>query len=259
MADLTNRTAVVTGAARGQGAAEAAALVEAGAHVLLADVLDDEGRAVAAQLGSRARYVHLDVTQGADWDAALRAADDWPAVAVLVNNAGIHWMRQLLDERPADMARMLDVNVIGAFLGIQAVAPRMAAAGRGSIVNVCSVLALLGGGGAGAYTASKWALRGLTKTAAIELGPRGIRVNAIHPGYIDTPMLAQVAAGRPDDYYGFVPLGRPASTREVADLVVFLASDDSSYLTGGDFTVDGGLTAGGGPRGNDARPYRPQP
>jgi 3alpha(or 20beta)-hydroxysteroid dehydrogenase len=132
----------------------------------------------------------------------------------------------------------------------------MSAAGNGSIINVCSVLGLLGGRGSGAYTASKWALRGLTKSAAIELGPRGIRVNAIHPGYIDTPMLAQVAAGRPDDYYDFVPLGRAATTDEVADLVCYLASDDSSYLSGGDFAVDGGLTAGGGPRGNDSRTYR---
>lgn len=256
MVDLTGRTAVVTGAARGQGAAEAAALVRAGAHVLLGDVLDDEGAAVAEDLGPRARYVHLDVTQEPDWAAAIDAAVDWPAVQVLVNNAGIHWNRDLLDERQADMTTMLSVNVVGAMLGMQAVAPAMSAAGNGSIINVCSVLGLLGGRGSGAYTASKWALRGLTKSAAIELGPRGIRVNAIHPGYIDTPMLAQVATGRPDDYYDFVPLGRAATTDEVADLVCYLASDDSSYLSGGDFAVDGGLTAGGGPRGNDSRTYR---
>ncbi len=246
----------MTGAARGQGAAEAAALVHAGAHVLLADVLDSEGEAVAEDLGPHARFAHVDVTLESDWKAAISAVDDWPAVQVLVNNAGIHWARDLLDERHEDMARMLDVNVIGALLGIQAVAPEMSRAGSGSIINVCSVLGMLGGSGAGAYTASKWALRGLTKSAAIELGARGIRVNAIHPGYIDTPMLAEVASGRPEGYYAFLPLGRPAAPSEVADLVVYLASDDSRYLTGADLAVDGGLTAGGGPRGNDSRRYR---
>jgi len=256
MSDLSGRTAIVTGAARGQGAAEARRFVQASGHVVVADILEPDGQALARDLGQRARFVRLDITREEHWTAALAAVSDWPPVRVLVNNAGIHWNRDLVDETGPDMARMLEVNVIGAMLGMKAVTAPMTEAGGGSIINVCSVLGTVGGRGSSAYTASKWALRGLTKSAAIELGPRGIRVNAIHPGYIDTAMLSEVGAGRTDDYYGFLPLGRPARPGEVADLALYLACDDSSYVTGADFTVDGGMTAAGGPRGNDSRPYR---
>jgi len=238
------------------GEAEVRRFVDAGATVVIADVLEDEGKALAAELGDSARFVRLDVTRDDDWAALVDEVTDWPPIRVLVNNAGIHWNADVVDETGAGLARMLEVNVVGALLGTQAVVAPMSAAGGGSIVNVCSVLGFLGGRGSSSYAASKWALRGWTKSAAIELGPRGIRVNALHPGYIATPMLASVDLGRDADYYDFLPLGRPGRPEEVAELALFLASDASSYLTGGDFTVDGGLTAGGGPRGNDARKYR---
>lgn len=256
MSEMSGRTAVITGGARGQGAAEARRFVAAGGHVVIADVLEAEGKELAEGLGGRARFVRLNVADEHDWESMLGAVADWPPVRVLVNNAGIHWNRELVDETGADLTRMLQVNVVGAMLGMRVVAEPMFHAGGGSIINVCSVLGLLGGRGSSSYTASKWALRGLTKSAAIELGPRGIRVNAIHPGYIETPMLAHVDPDRRSNFYDFLPLGRAAGPDEVAELALFLASDRSSYLTGGDFVVDGGLTAAGGPLGNDSRADR---
>ena len=244
---LEGRTAIVTGAARGQGAAEARRFVAEGAHVLLGDVNDVAAKELADELGSSARAVRLDVGSRDDWTGALAAVADWPAVRVLVNNAGIHWKKNVLDEVVEDFDRMLHVNVSGALLGMQAVVPAMQVAGGGSIVNVCSVLGLLGGRDNVAYASSKWALRGLTKSAAIDLGRYGIRVNAVHPGYIETPMLAEVSAGRPADFYDYLPLQRVGTTDDVCDLMVFLAADDSAYLTGADFTIDGGMTAASGP------------
>jgi 3alpha(or 20beta)-hydroxysteroid dehydrogenase len=241
------------------GEAEVRRFVDAGAHVVIADVLEDEGERLAHELGERVRSVRLDVTQEDDWAAAVAAVGDWPPIRVLVNNAGVHWNADVVAETGAGLARMLEVNVVGPLLGTRAVVPAMTAAGGGSVINVCSVMGLLGGRGSSSYAASKWALRGLTKSSAIELGPRGIRVNAVHPGYIATPMLAAVERGRSPDFYDFLPLGRPGRPEEVAELALFLASDASSYLTGSDFTVDGGMTAGGGPRGNDALTYRTGP
>jgi 3alpha(or 20beta)-hydroxysteroid dehydrogenase len=249
-ADLAGRTALITGAARGQGAAEARALVDAGAFVLLADVLADEGQALADELGGSARFAELDVTDAPDWSAALAQIADWPPVTTLVNNAGIHWNKAIEDETAEGLARMLEVNVVGSVLGVQAVLPGMRSAGGGSIVNVCSVLGMVGGRNSSSYSASKWALRGFTKSAAIELGPDRVRVNALHPGYIWTPMLADVATGRPEGYWDYLPLQRTGTVEEVADLVLFLASDASRYLTGVDFTIDGGMLAGSGPRSN---------
>ena len=167
----------------------------------------------------------------------------------LVNNAGVHWFRSLENEPAAELERMLRVNVVGPQIGMRHVMEPMARAGGGSIVNVCSVLAMLGSGNSSSYVASKWALRGMTKAASLELGKKGIRVNAVLPGYIETPMLASAAGGeRPDDYYDYLPLRRQGSSAEVAELVLFLASERSSYLTGADFVVDGGMTAVSGPR-----------
>lgn len=250
MSVLADCTVIVTGAARGQGEAEARRLVDAGANVLICDVLAEPGHALADELGERARFVELDVTRADDWRRALAAVGGWPPVSGLVNNAGIHWTNSTETETADGMARMLAVNVTGPMLGMQAVAPAMRAAGHGTIVNVCSVLALVGGRDSAAYSASKWALRGLTKSAALELGPSGIRVNAVHPGYVETPMLATLAAGRPPEYYHYLPLRRPGSVAEVAELVLFLISPASSYLTGGDFGVEGGMLAGAGPRQN---------
>jgi 3alpha(or 20beta)-hydroxysteroid dehydrogenase len=247
--EFTDHTVIVTGAAQGQGEAEAQHFAAAGAHVVVADIDDDIGAKVAAELGDQGRFVHLDVTDEDDWKALIGSLDDWPPVRTLVNNAGVHWFRALEDEPAAELERMLRVNVVGPQIGMRHVTEPMARAGGGSIVNVCSVLAMLASGKASSYVASKWALRGMTKAAALELGRHGIRVNAVLPGYIETPMLASAAGGeRPDDYYDYLPLRRQGSPAEVAELVLFLASERSSYLTGGDFVVDGGMTAVSGPR-----------
>ncbi|MGI5508465.1 SDR family NAD(P)-dependent oxidoreductase [Streptomyces sp. CA-106131] len=247
---LAGRTALITGAAQGQGAAEARRLAAAGAHVLIADVQEGQGRALAAELGERAGFVRLDVADEDDWAAAVAGiCPDWPPLRVLVNNAGVHWKADVAAETAAGFGKMLQINLTGAFLGIRAAVEPMRRAGGGSIVNVCSVLALFGGQGSSAYSTSKWGLRGLTKSAALELGEHGIRVNAIHPGYIDTPMLRDASGpSRTADFYDFLPLRRSGAVEEVAGLVEFLASDDSSYLTGADLAVDGGMTAGSGPR-----------
>lgn len=244
---LSDRTAVITGAAQGQGAAEARRFVAEGAHVLLGDINEHAAQTLAEKLGPSARAVRLDVGSKPDWDVAMATVSDWPAVRILINNAGVHWKKSVVDEAAEDFERMLHVNVTGALLGMQAVVEPMRANGGGSIVNVCSVLGLLGGRDNVAYSASKWALRGLTKSAAIDLGRYGIRVNAVHPGYIDTPMLAEVSAGRPADFYDYLPMRRAGTTDDISDLMVFLGSDDSAYLTGADFAIDGGMTAASGP------------
>ncbi len=246
MSELAGRTAIVTGAARGQGAAEARRFVEAGAHVVIADVLEDEGKQLADELGAQAEFRRLDITDEESWAEVIDGLRSKPPVRALVNNAAIHRMLWLEDEDHAGFIRMLDVNVAGAFLGMQAVLPAMRAAGGGAIVNVCSVRAMSGGRSSGAYTASKWALRGLTRTAAMEFARDGIRVNAIMPGFIETPMLAQSGAGG-EAAYANIPLGRAGTPAEVAELALFLVSDRSSYLTGTDVLIDGGLLAGSGP------------
>jgi 3alpha(or 20beta)-hydroxysteroid dehydrogenase len=247
--DWSDTTVVVTGAGRGQGAAEAALFVDVGATVVLADVDLDAASESAAALGVRARAVALDVTRESDWEALVRSLHGLPPARVLVNNAGIHWFRPMLDEPPEGLEQMLRVNVVGAQLGMRHLAGPMRDAGGGSVVNICSVLAERGSRNSSSYVASKWALRGLTKAAAMELGPWGIRVNAVLPGYIDTPMLAAAAGtSRPADFYDYLPLGRAGTTHEVAELVLFLASPRSSYLTGSDFAVDGGMLAGSGPK-----------
>jgi len=246
---LDGRTAVITGGGQGQGAAEVRRFVEEGARVLVADIGEDRGQALADELDN-VRFARLDVASAEDWQAGLARIADWPPVSILVNNAAIHWTRSIIDETADGLVDMFRVNVVGAVLGMQAVAEPMRRAGGGSIINVCSVLGLLGGRHSASYTTTKWALRGLTKTAAIEFGPLGIRVNAVHPGYISTPMLAEAAGDRAIDYYDYLPLGRAGAVTEVADLMVFLASDESAYITGADFPIDGGMTAATGPRSN---------
>jgi len=246
---LDGKVAVITGAARGQGEAEARLFVAEGAQVVLTDVLADDLRAVAGEFGSDAIAVEHDVVDEAAWDRVVSAAiDAFGAIDILVNNAAIHWIRPLLDERAGDVRRILDVNLIGPMLGMQRVVAPMRDRGRGSIVNISSYAGLSGLYGHTAYGASKWALRGITKTAAVELGVWGIRVNSIHPGPIETAMLPVGRSNEPGRY-GDVPLGRTGQPGEVAELVAFLASDASSYLTGAELAVDGGMAAGRVPRG----------
>jgi 3alpha(or 20beta)-hydroxysteroid dehydrogenase len=242
--DLEDKVVVVTGGARGQGAAEVAALAREGASVIATDVLDDEGSRLADSLcaeGLEARYAHLDVTDADGWAALaqdLRA--EHGRVDSLVNNAGVAARDRLPNVELEVWNRTMAVNATGPLLGIQALVPLMPTGS--SIVNVCSVAAL-SGHVAAAYTASKWALRGLSRSASLELGARGIRVNAVMPGLVETPLMQDASAAFRDAALAEIPLGRAGTVDDVAPLVVFLVSDASSYLTGAEIAVDGGLTA----------------
>ncbi|MGW7099774.1 glucose 1-dehydrogenase [Streptomyces sp. NPDC054838] len=241
MITLNGKVVVITGAARGQGAAEARMCAEAGARVVVTDVREDEGRAVAAALGDQGLYVRHDVSDPDGWAAVVRAAvAAFGTVSALVNNAALWRTAHVERQRLADFEELLRVNLLGPFLGIQAVAPLLRAAGGGSIVNVSSAAGLVGIPGHAAYGSTKFALRGLTRSAALDLAGDGIRVNSVHPGAVDTPMVAEAVAGRD---WSHVPLGRMGRAEEVGELVRFLCSDASSYVTGAEFPVDGGMTA----------------
>lgn len=244
---LAGKIALITGGARGQGEAAARAFVAEGAKVVIADILDTEGKQLAADLGAAAAYQHLDVGDEDGWTAAVeRTTAEFGALNVLVNNAGILHFSELGKTTLADYERVIRVNQIGAFLGMRSVVEPMTTAGGGSIVNVSSVEGLAGMPYLVAYTASKFAIRGMTKVAALELGDRNIRVNSVHPGAIDTPMVASAAGGQKVDMSWVgkkVALGRVGQPEDIAKLVLFLASDESSYCTGAEFVADGGATA----------------
>jgi 3alpha(or 20beta)-hydroxysteroid dehydrogenase len=240
---LSGKVVLITGAGRGQGEAEARRCASEGATVVVSDVLRAEGEAVAGELPGGS-FLGLDVTSEEEWKAAVdHTVAAHGQLDVLVNNAGIVVMAPFLETSAADFRRIVEVNQVGVFLGMQAAA-RVMKPGA-SIINISSIDGLVGTQGLLAYSATKFAVRGMTKSAALELGPLGIRVNSIHPGIIDTAMLegpeAEAALGA---LQSRIPLGRIADADEVAGLALFLASDDSSYCTGAEFTVDGGLTAG---------------
>jgi 3alpha(or 20beta)-hydroxysteroid dehydrogenase len=219
------------------GAAHARALVAEGGKVVIGDILDEEGKALADELGEAARYVHLDVTDPEQWEAAVNVAvEAFGRLTALVNNAAIVALGQIGKFDMAKWQKVIDVNLTGTFLGMQAVVEQMKAAGGGSIINVSSIEGLRGAPMVHPYVASKWAVRGLAKSAAIELGPKNIRVNSIHPGFIRTPMTKHF----PDDMVT-APLRRPGQSEEVSPFVVFLVSDESSFATGAEFIMDGGL------------------
>jgi len=241
---LTGRVVVVTGGARGQGAAEVEALARAGATVLSTDVLDEEGGLLASALadeGLDVDYVHLDVTDPDGWTALADRLRAGPGrVDGLVNNAGVAARERLPDVTLDAWRRTFDINVSGPMLGIQALVPLMPPGS--SIVNICSVAAMAGHAAA-AYTASKWALRGLTRTASLELGARGIRVNAVMPGLVDTPLMASASPAFTDAALAEIPLGRVGVPADIAPTIVFLLSDDAAYYNGAEIVIDGGLTA----------------
>ncbi|OMC34583.1 3-alpha-hydroxysteroid dehydrogenase [Mycobacterium sp. GA-1841] len=243
--DLSGKVAIITGAARGQGEAEARLFAELGAKVVLTDLLAADGERVAASIGAAARFVRHDVGNEHDWRTVVdTAVHEFGRVDALVNNAAICKVVPLAEQDTAGFEQMLRVNLIGAFLGMQAVTDPMKAAGGGSIVNISSQAGVQGLAGYTAYGASKWGLRGMSKVAAIELGPLGIRVNTVYPGMIDTPMIAHLEVERGLGGHPGAPLTRVGTPEEVADVVAFLASEASSYITGADLTVDGGASAG---------------
>ena len=244
---LDGKVAIISGAARGQGEAEARLFAAEGAKVVLGDVLDAEGEAVAADIGPAAAYHRLDVTKSGDWAAAVALAEErFGPVTVLVNNAGIIAVNPIETCTEDEFRRILDVNLVGQFLGIKAVVASMAGAGGGSIVNISSTSGYRALAGIPAYTTSKWAVRGLTRAAAVELGHKGIRVNSVHPGAVDTAMvrLPGVPADDLEERFRDYPLGRIGQPVDIARLVLWLASDDASYSTGAEFLADGGMLAG---------------
>jgi len=240
--DLSGIVALITGAARGQGAEEARLFVELGARVVLADVRDELGEQVAAELGEQARYEHLDIADEASWTKLVgELVAEHGRVDVLVNNAAIYANMSLPDLDVELARRIIDVNLFGTILGMKAIVPAMREHG-GSIVNVSSVSGMRAEAGALVYSASKWGVRGATRTAAVELAGFGIRVNSVHPGVIATEMPPAWAL-ESEEVRAMIPLGRVAQAGEVAPLVAFLASSASGYCTGAEFVVDGGLVA----------------
>ena len=243
MARLEGKVAIITGAARGMGAAHARRFVAEGAKVVLTDLNVEEGTALANELGENALFVEQNVTSADEWaNVVAQAEKAFGPVNVLVNNAGISVSKSLLQMTEEEYRRIVDINQVSVFLGLKTVVPSMQKAGGGSIVNISSINGLVGG--AVGYTDTKFAVRGMTKAAAMECSHYGIRVNSVHPGVIETPMVTQGDAVEAiKEFAKHIPLKRMAQPEEVTNLVLFLASDESSYSTGSEFIVDGGLTA----------------
>jgi 3alpha(or 20beta)-hydroxysteroid dehydrogenase len=247
MGAVEGKVAIITGAARGQGAAAARLFVAEGARVVVGDVLDDVGKELADSLGDAAVYRHLDVSSEDDWASVVNeTVETWGGVDILVNNAGILRFAALSEMPLEDYLRIVNVNQVGTFLGMRAVSKPMMAAGKGSIVNISSIEGLAGMPYLTAYTSTKFAIRGMTKVAALELGPHGIRVNSVHPGMIETDMVKDAAGGHDIDLSPAakrIALRRMGQSEDIAEVVLFLAGDRSSYVTGAELAADGGATA----------------
>jgi 3alpha(or 20beta)-hydroxysteroid dehydrogenase len=247
MGRLDGKVAIITGGARGMGAATSRLFVEEGAKIAITDVLEEAGTELAKELGDAARFYRHDVTSPEGWSALVEKVEaDLGPVDILVNNAGILLFKTLLETSIEEYKKVLDVNLCGEFLGIKAVAPGMIARGKGAIVNISSVDGMKGANGLGAYSSSKWGVRGLTRVAAMELGHKGIRVNSVHPGGVDTIMTNHDNSSRDkvSERFGNIPLQRVGAPEEVARATLFLSSDDASYLSGAEIAVDGGMLVG---------------
>ncbi len=247
MSRLAGKTAIVTGGARGMGEATVRLFVEHGAKVVIGDLLDKEGEALAKELGDAAIFIHMDVSKEADWTKAVAAAQSLGTYNVLVNNAAILLHKSIIDTSAEDYLKVVNVNQLGSFLGIRSAIEPMKAAGCGSIINVSSIDGLHSSAGLSAYSSTKWAIRGLTKNAAIELGQYGIRVNSVHPGGIYTNMggaefLSEEKMS--EMIYADFPIPRVGKPIEVAYVSLFLASDEATYSTGSEFVADGGWFTG---------------
>lgn len=246
MGRLDGKVALISGGARGIGGTTARLFIREGARVALGDVLDAEAKALAAELGDAATALHLDVTSEDDWAGAVRQTEArFGRLDVLLNNAGILRFSSIVDTTPDDFMAIVRVNQLGVFLGMRAAVPAMRRAGGGSIVNVSSVEGLSGMPTLAAYASTKFAVRGLTKVGAVELGPHKIRVNAVCPGGIDTPMVrgSGTEGMDLDKIFAGVPLGRAGRPEDVANVMLFLASDESAYCSGAEVLIDGGVTS----------------
>ncbi|GEP26283.1 MULTISPECIES: glucose 1-dehydrogenase [Cryobacterium] len=240
MARLAGKVALISGAAQGMGAAHARTMIREGARVVLGDIGDAQGEALADELGVNARYVHLDVTDSEDWDRAVAVAvESFGGLDILVNNAGIAEFVSLEDTTMELWDRTIAINLTGAFRGIQAALPALKQSEHASIINISSIAGFVGFEGLGVYNASKFALRGLTKSVALDLAADGIRVNSVHPGAVRTPMTVGLSPNPSNT--AMHRLGEP---EEVSNLVLFLASDESSFCTGAEYLADGGEAAG---------------
>jgi len=244
MGRLAGKTAIITGGAGGMGEAHVRRFVREGATVHFTDVLREQGEALAAELGTRVLFTYADVASEADWAGVVATTENYGPVDILVNNAGIVIRAPIEAMSEADYRKVMDINQIGVFLGMKAVIPSMRRNGAGSIINISSIAGLVGRPQTVAYAASKFAVRGMTKVAASELGKDNIRVNSVHPGPVLTPMFENMDQGVREALTSQVPLGRMARSEEVSDLLVFLASDESTYCSGAEILIDGGMLAG---------------
>lgn len=239
---LKQGSIIVTGAAGGQGAEQARRLVANGARVVLTDLAEEAGERLALELGNAATFVRHDVSDEGAWGPVVQAALHAGPLRGLVNNAGIYLAAAVLDTSPELMERQFRVNQLGTLLGMKHAGAALRDAGGGSIVNISSTTGLRGVANAAGYGGTKWAMRGMTKSAALEFAPFGIRVNSVHPGLIDTAMLDGRRGQDLTERVRHIPLGRLGTPADVAGLVVFLLSDDSHYITGAEIAVDGGLS-----------------
>lgn len=243
MGRVQDKVILVTGSAQGMGETHARRFIQEGAKVVLTDLNEEKGQALATELGSNALFIKHDVTSESDWERVIAQVEQhFGAVNVLVNNAGITMSKSILDMSLGEYRRIVEINQVSIFLGMKAVIPAMKEAKSGSIINISSINGLVGG--AIGYTDTKFAVRGMTKAAALECSPFGIRVNSVHPGVIETPMIMQGdTKAAVEAFAKQIPLRRIAKPEEVTSMVLYLASDDSGYSTGSEFVIDGGITA----------------